>query len=334
MQYRKLGQSGIDASVVAFGAWAIGGWMWGGTEESESIKTIHAAIDCGMGFIDTAPVYGFGTSEKIVGKAIQGKRDKVILATKCGLVWHTDKGNRFFDSDEKQVGHGEAKYTVHRYLGADAIKYEVEESLKRLGTDYIDLYQTHWQDPTTPIEETMEALLDLKKAGKIRAIGVSNATTEEMDRYRAVGPLDSDQEKYSMLDRKLDASNLPYMEKNNMAFLAYSPIAQGLLTGKVGPERKFEDGDQRNNSKRFSVENRKRISAMLDSYKCVAEKHGVTLAQLAIAWTIRQPGCSHALVGARTPQQALENAKAGDIALTNEDVDIINKAVSELVLES
>lgn len=333
MLYRKLGQSGINAPAVAFGAWAIGGWMWGGTEEAESIKTIHAAIDSGIGFIDTAPVYGFGTSETIVGKAIKDRRDKVILATKCGLVWHTDKGEQFFESDEKHPGHGEAKYSVHRYLGADAIRYEIEESLKRLGTDYIDLYQTHWQDATTPIEETMEALLKLKKEGKIRAIGVSNATPEEMDKYRAIGPIDSDQEKYSMLDKKMEVGNLPYVEKNNLAFLAYSPIAQGLLTGKIGPDRKFEDGDQRNNNKRFSIENRKRITNMLDSYKDIAETHGISLAQLTIAWSILQPGCSHALVGARTPEQVIENAKAGTVELSSEELGRINKAVAALELD-
>ncbi len=179
MRYRMVGQSGIETSVVAFGAWAVGGWWWGGADDSESIDAIRKALDLGITFIDTAPVYGLGHSEEVVGKAIKGRRDEVVLATKCGLVWHTDRGSHFFD----EAGRG-----VRRYLGAESIRYEVEQSLRRLQTDVIDLYQTHWQDATTPIEETMGALLELKREGKIRAIGVSNATVEEMDEYRKAGP--------------------------------------------------------------------------------------------------------------------------------------------------
>ncbi len=185
MRYRPLGQSGIEASVVALGAWAIGGWYWGGTDETQSIDAIHAALDAGINFIDTAPAYGLGRSETIVGKAIAGRRDQVVIATKCGVVWHTQEGKPHIQQHNKQT---------YRYLGAESIRYEIEESLRRLQTDYIDLYQTHWQDPTTPIEETMEALLELKEQGKIRAIGVCNATADDMERYRKLGPLDSDQE--------------------------------------------------------------------------------------------------------------------------------------------
>jgi aryl-alcohol dehydrogenase-like predicted oxidoreductase len=195
MRYRPLGASGIEASVVGLGAWAIGGWMWGGADEADSIRCIQAAVDLGVNLIDTAPVYGFGKSEEIVGKAIKGRRDKVVVATKCGLVWHTDKGQFFFKSSEENIGVGEDIYTVHQYLGPECIRYEVELSLKRLQVDTIDLYQTHWQESTTPIADTMAELLKLKHEGKIRAIGVSNATTEHMDEYRAVGVLDCDQER-------------------------------------------------------------------------------------------------------------------------------------------
>lgn len=179
---REIGRSGVRASAVGLGTWAIGGWMWGGTDEAQSITAIRASLDAGVTLIDTAPAYGLGRSEEIVGKAIAGCRDKAVIATKCGLVWHTRKGKHFFDQDGKPV---------HRYLGRDAIIHEVEESLRRLGTDYIDLYITHWQDPTTPIEETVAALDDLKQAGKIRAVGASNVNRSELEHYVQTGALDA-----------------------------------------------------------------------------------------------------------------------------------------------
>jgi aryl-alcohol dehydrogenase-like predicted oxidoreductase len=329
MQFRTLGQSGIEASVVGFGAWAIGGWMWGGTEEEEAIAGIRAAIDAGVNLIDTAPVYGFGTSETLVGKAIQGRRDEVVLATKCGLVWHVEKGDHFFDSDDDRVRKGATKRSVYRYLNPDSIAYEIEQSLQRLGVECIDLYQTHWQESTTPIEDTMAALLKLKDQGKIRAIGVSNATSEQMDQYRAIGPIDSDQELYSMLDREKDSTNLPYCADNDIAFLAYSPLGQGLLTGKVTPEREFDEGDQRRGAPRFSQENRRLILEMLDSFRPIAEGHDITLAQLAIAWTYHQRGCSHVLAGARNPEQAIENAAAGDVMLSDDEMARMEEAIQD-----
>ncbi len=320
MRYRSLGQSGIQASVVAFGAWAIGGWPWGGTDESNAIAAIHKALDLGMNLIDTAPAYGLGLSEEIVGKALEGRRDKAVIATKCGLVWHINKGTYYFTEYDKPV---------HRYLGPESIRYEVEQSLRRLRTDYIDLLQTHWQDLTTPIEDTMGELLRLKDEGKIRAIGVSNVKLEQLKVYRKVGPVDSDQELYSMLDRRIEADLLPYCREHNIAVLAYSPLAQGLLTGKVGPEREFPQGDMRRNSSRFSVENRKHVAAMLEEFKPIAEGRGITLTQLAIAWTVAQPGLTHALVGARNPEQVEENAGAGDVELTAEELSVINNAISK-----
>ena len=319
MEYRPLGASGIEASVVGLGAWAIGGWLWGGTDERKSVEAIQAAIGAGINLIDTAPAYGMGVSESIVGKAVAGRREQVVIATKCGIVWHTDKGTPFVNQSGK---------TMHRYLGAGSIRYELEQSLKRLGTDYVDLYQTHWQDETTPIEETMGTLLDLKREGKIRAIGVSNASVEQIEAYRRVGPLDSGQEKYSMLDRKLENEYLPYALKNTIAVLAYSPLALGLLTGKVGPERQFPADDLRHNNPRFSVESRQCVQAMLDKMRPIAEKHQLTLAQLVIAWTIAQPGLTHALVGGRNPQQAEENAAAGSVALSAEELAALNQLVS------
>lgn len=319
MRYRPLGQSGIEASVVALGAWAIGGWYWGGTDETQSIDAIHAAIDAGVNFIDTAPAYGLGRSEAIVGKAITGRRDQVVIATKCGVVWHTQKGKFRLEEYGKQM---------YGYLGAESIRYEIEESLRRLQTDYIDLYQTHWQDSTTPIEETMGTLLELKEQGKIRAIGVSNATADDMEQYRKLGPLASDQEKYSMLDQHIEEEHLPYCRNHGIAVLAYSPLEQGLLTGKVTTEREFAEDDWRTEKLGFDMDSRRRINTMLkEDFQAIADRHGLTFAQLAIAWTIAQPGLSHALVGARTVQQATENAAAGDVILTPAESDVINQAV-------
>lgn len=331
MRTRDLGGSGIAASVVAFGAWAIGGWNWGGASEDESIAAVHAAIDHGMTFIDTAPVYGFGRSEEVVGKALRGgRRQNVVLASKCGLTWDGD-GYFHFASDErgKVADASTAKYKICRNGKAQSIRRGVEDSLRRLHTDVIDLMQTHWQDPTTPIEETMGELMRLKKEGKIRAIGCSNATAEDMDRYRAAGALDADQEKYSMLDRQRERDSLPYCADNKLSFLAYSPLAQGLLTGAVPVEREFGEGDGRRDNPRFSAENRRKVLAFLGELKPIADDHGLTYAQLVTAWTLSQRGCSHVLLGARSPKQVLENAKGGDIALEDAAVAAITAHVDK-----
>lgn len=316
---REIGRSGVKASAVGLGTWAIGGWMWGGTDERESIAAIQASIDAGVTLIDTAPAYGLGRSEEIVGKALAGRRDKAVIATKCGLVWHTDKGRHFFDQDGKPV---------HRYLGRDAIYHEVEQSLKRLGTDYIDLYITHWQDPTTPIEETMAALEELRKAGKIKAIGASNVDRGELEQYIAVGGLDSIQERFSMLDREIEAELLPLTTRNGIATLSYSSLALGLLSGSIGPERVFSGDDQRRDNPRFSVGNRERVAAFAKEIRPIAEKHGATIAQIVIAWTLAQEGMTFALCGARNPAQALDNARAGTIRLDQDDLAGINAAIA------
>ena len=293
--------------------------MWGGTDERESIAAIQASLDAGVTLIDTAPAYGLGRSEEIVGKALAGRRDKAIIATKCGLVWHTDKGRHFFDQDGKPV---------HRYLGRDAIHHEVEQSLKRLGTDYIDLYITHWQDPTTPIEETMAALEELRQAGKIRAIGASNVGRGELEQYIAIGGLDAIQERFSMIDREIEADLLPLTRRNGVATLSYSSLALGLLSGGIGPERVFSGDDQRRDNPRFSVGNREKVAAFAKSIRSIAEKHGATIAQIVIAWTLAQEGVTFALCGARNPGQALDNARAGTIRLDEEDLKGIDAAIA------
>ncbi|RWI29945.1 MAG: aldo/keto reductase [Mesorhizobium sp.] len=316
---RSIGKSGVVASAVGLGTWAIGGWMWGGTDEAESIAAIQASIDAGISLIDTAPAYGLGRSEEIVGKAIKGRRDRVVIASKCGLNWHSKKGNHFFDQDGTPV---------NRYLGADGVAYEVEQSLRRLGTDYIDLYITHWQDPTTPIAETMEALERLKSAGKIRAIGASNLDAAELQQYVAAGQLDAIQERYSMLDREIEQTLLPIARQHQVAALSYSSLALGLLSGAIDPAREFGGDDQRKDNPRFSQANRRKVAALKHALAPVAEVHQASMAQIVIAWTLAQPGITFALCGARNATQALDNARAGEILLSAADLTAINAAVA------
>ncbi|HXX94003.1 MAG TPA: aldo/keto reductase, partial [Planctomycetota bacterium] len=287
---------------------------------------IQAGLDAGITMIDTAPAYGLGRGEEIVGKAIRGRRDKVVLVTKCGLTWKHAKGTFFFATDDK--GKNDAgPYRLHKYLGPECVREDLEASLQKLGTDYIDLYMTHWQDPGTPIEDTMALLLDFKAQGKIRAIGACNATVGDLERYRARGPFDADQERYSMLDRNLEKGQLQFTQRNNIAVLAYSPLHHGLLTGKVTPDRTFKEGDLRNGHPSFSPENLRRVGGMLEKLAPVADRRGITMGQLAVAWALAQPGLTHALVGARDARQAVENAKAGDVVLSPDDLGEISRVL-------
>ncbi|WP_119387735.1 aldo/keto reductase [Taklimakanibacter lacteus] len=319
MSTRAMGKSDVAASAVGLGTWAMGGWMWGGSDEDKSIAAIRASIDRGVTLIDTAPAYGLGKAEEIVGKAIAGRRQEVVIATKCGLVWHTDKGNHFFDEYGKRV---------HRHLGRESIKHEVEQSLRRLGTDYIDLYITHWQDPTTPVAETMAGLLDLKQQGKIRAIGVSNVSPEDLKAYVGAGQVDAIQERYSMIDREIESTLLPICRQHGIATLSYSSLALGLLSGKIGPERSFTGDDQRKANPRFAAGNLERVAAFMAEIEPIATARRVTLAQVVIAWTIAQPGITYALCGARDGDQAGENAGAAAVELGADELLRIDEAIA------
>jgi methylglyoxal reductase len=322
MRFITLGKTDIKVSVIGLGTWAIGGWMWGGTDEKRSVRAIESAIDSDINLIDTAPAYGQGLSEIIVGRAIKGKRDKVVIATKCGLVWHIKKGEYFFDYPSGQQ--------AYKYLGPESIRYEVEESLRRLDIDYIDVYQTHWQDITTPVEDTMGVLMDLKKEGKIRAIGASNASLEQLKQYERFGQLDADQEKYSLIDTEVEGEILPWCRENKVTMLAYSSMAQGLLTEKLGPGREFKGDDLRKDNPRFSVANRKLVQFILEKdFKPVAEKYGVYVSQLSVSALVSRGGVV-ALCGARDEEQAKENAKAGDFVMDEEDVEKIRKSLSSV----
>jgi methylglyoxal reductase len=324
MMTREIGRSGIVASAIGLGTWAIGGWMWGGTDEHQSIAAIQASIDEGVTLIDTAPAYGQGRSEEIVGKAIRGRRDKVVLATKCGLVWHTTKGNHFFDYDGRPV---------HRYLGRESIVYEVEQSLRRLGTDRIDHYITHWQDPTTPVEETMAALEALKQQGKIRSIGASNLSAGDLESYVATGKLDAIQEEYNMIKRDIEQTLLPISAPHRISTLSYSSLALGLLSGAIGPDREFSGDDQRKGNPRFSIANRQKVARLMMDIGPVADAHRSTPGQVVIAWTVQQPGITFALCGARNPRQAKENAGAGRVRLSAAEITTISEAAKRHLID-
>ena len=328
MQYRTLGQSDIKTPVVIVGAWAMGGWCWGGTDEEESVRAIQEAIDLGMNCVDTAPAYGFGLSEELLGKAIQGRRDDVIVATKCGLIWDREEGDFFFDADDNGK-----PLKVYKNLRPASIQQECEASLKRLGVETIDLYQCHWPDATTDISETMAALLDLQQQGKIRTIGVSNFTAEMMETCLGHGVIVSDQPRYSLLARDVEKDVLPFCREKNVGVITYSSLELGLLTGKVTMDRTFPESDIRSGdsfSPWFKLENRKKVLDALDRIQPIAASHGITLGQLAIAWVHHQPGVTAAIVGVRTAQQARENAAAGDVELSADELGRIDEAFSAI----
>ncbi len=330
MEYRKLGHSDLNVSVVTFGAWAAGGWMWGGTEPKEAVKAIQAGFDLGVTSIDTAPAYGQGLSEEIVGKAIKGiPRDKVQILTKFGLSWSGTKGQLFFHSKNNEG----KPIDIYRYSGKDGVIKECEDSLKRLGTDYIDLYQIHWADPTTSVQETMEAVAQLIKEGKVRYAGVCNYDVALMQEAAKYIDLVSNQVSYSMVKRDIEQELVPYLIKNNQSVLAYSPLQRGLLAGKIKPGHQFSDGDTRADLPYYSDKNIELTNAFLEKIKPLAEDKKATLGQLVIRWTVEQPGITIALVGARNAAQAIENAKAAQIALSAEEISFINSELEKLKLE-
>jgi methylglyoxal reductase len=323
-----LGTTKIKVSVIALGLWAAGGTFWGGTDQGAIKKAINASIDAGVNFIDTATGYGYGLSEEILGRAIKGKRDSVVIATKCGLVWDINEG--FLHYSFPGIGN-EKSVNVYRSLKKDSIKKELRQSLKLLRTDYIDLYQTHRQDPNTPIAETMEALLELKSKGYIRAIGVSNVTLDNLEEYSAYGTIESDQEKYSIIDKDIESSLLPWCRENKVSMLAYSPLSQGLLSGNIDPERKFTKDDARIlfNSKRFNKESILEANLLLEkNLSLVAEKHNVTVGNIAVAY-LAQDKTVIAICGARNEKQAVENARAGDLILDQQDMKAVDSFIEE-----
>jgi len=309
---------GLSASAVGLGTWAIGGWMWGGTDDAAAEDAIRAGLYAGITLIDTAPAYGLGHAEEVVGRAIKGRRDQVVIATKCGLVWHDQRGPYFFS---------QGGLPVHRDLSPTAIRHEVEASLRRLQTDRIDLYITHWQDPTTPITETVATLRSLQAEGKILAFAASNTSPADLAAYRAAGGIAAVQEEYSMLQRRIEGTHLPARRENCIAVMGYSVLGLGLLSGGITADRVFSGDDQRREDPRFSPGNRARVDRLMQTIRPIASQHAASPSQVVIAWTLAQPGLTFALCGARNTDQAIENAKAGYLHLTTTDLEAISRAI-------
>jgi aryl-alcohol dehydrogenase-like predicted oxidoreductase len=330
MEYRRLGETNLQCSVITFGAWAIGGWKWGGSNRSEAVKAIRAAYENGVTSIDTAPAYGQGLSEEIISEALQGiPRDKVQILTKYGLRWDVKEGEFYFkthSNDGKELD-------MYKLSSPKSIFQECESSLRRLKTDYIDLYQAHWHDSSTPVSETMEAMIRLKEQGKIREAGVCNYSLALMKEAEETINLASNQVPFSMVLRDVEKEIVPYCIENKKSIIAYSPLQRGLLTGKIKPDHVFNEGDHRQELNYFSPGNIKRVNLVLDSLKQLAEIKNATLAQLVLRWTIEQTGITIALAGARNPKQAVENAKTADVKLSPEDIGFINTQVANLQLQ-
>jgi aryl-alcohol dehydrogenase-like predicted oxidoreductase len=286
MEFAKIRNTNLQVSRIGLGTWAMGGWMWGGTDEQESIATIHSAIDREITLIDTAPVYGFGKSEEIVGKALAsgGLRQRVSIATKVGLDW--TNGEPF------------------RNASRGRIFAEVEASLKRLRTDVIDIYQVHWPDPMTPIDETAGAMATLFKQGKIRAIGVSNFSPAQMNEFALVAPIHTAQPPYNLFERAIESSVLPRCTRDGIAVLAYGAICRGLLSGRMNPDTKFEGDDLRGTDPKFQPP---RFQQYLDAVRLLdrfaRENYTKRVIHLALRWVLDQPGVTSALWGARHPSQ-------------------------------
>ncbi len=329
MEFRRIGKSDLEMSAVTFGAWAAGGWMWGGTERSQAVRAMQEAYNLGVTSIDTAPVYGQGTSEEIVGEAIRNiPRDKVQILTKYGLSWTSKKGEFYFNSKDNNGN----SLDIYRYASKERVIQECEDSLRRLGTDYIDLYQIHWADPTTPIQETMEAVDHLITEGKVRYAGVCNYDVSQMIEAEKYITLVSNQVHYSMVNRKIEEELVPHIVKNQKSILAYSPLERGLLTGKMKPGYEFKEGDHRKGLYYFLDENIKRTNEFLAKIKSLAYDKNATLGQLVIRWTIAQPGITIALVGARNAEQSIQNAKAVDFNLSESEINFITDELNKLRL--
>ncbi|GGE44929.1 general stress protein 69 [Pullulanibacillus camelliae] len=308
MDYITIPRTDIRASRIGLGTWAIGGWSWGGTDEAESIRTIHTAIDEGINFIDTAPAYGQGVSEEIVGKAIRshGQRDQLVIATKAGIDWNATD--------------------VFRNGAKERIKKEIDDSLRRLQTDYIDVYQVHWPDPNVPIEETAQAMYDLYSEGKIRAVGVSNFTIDQLEAFKAVSILHTHQPPYNLFERAIEKDILPWCRENNVSTILYGSLCRGLLSGKMNKKREFKGDDLRKTDPKFQEP---RFSDYLSAVQALDElaedRFGKTVRDLAVRWVLDQPGAGIALWGARRPEQIQSVNGIMDFTLDSETLRDIDK---------
>ncbi|MBD2037977.1 aldo/keto reductase [Leptolyngbya sp. FACHB-321] len=313
METRELGTSGIHITPIITGTWQAGKSQWVGVEDAETIKAIRAAFDAGITTVDTAEVYGKGHSERVVAEALSNVRDQVVYATKV----------------------------FSNHLKYDQVIAACEASLQNLKTDRLDLYQIHWpsgafKSEVVPIEETMRALTDLKQQGKIRAIGVSNFSQKQLEEAAQYGRIDSLQPPYSLFWRYVEKDAVPYCVEQKISIIAYSSLAQGLLTGKFGPDHRFPPEDNRAKNKLFQGETYQRAQTALEKLRPIADRYQTSLGNLALAWLIAQPQ-ANAIVGVRNAEQAIDNAKAGEIKLTDADIaeiDQIGRTVTDSLDDS
>ena len=307
MEKVQFGRTDLNVSVLVFGSWVTGGWAWGGADEEEALQAILRGFELGINFIDTAPVYGFGKSEEIVGKALKewGKRETIVVATKCGLDW-----------DEKQQ-------KIRRNSSPERIGYEIDQSLLRLGVDCIDLYQIHWPDSKVPFEESMAALVKLREAGKIRYIGLSNFNVEQIRACQKAGPVHSLQPPYNLFEREADKELLPYCRQENIATLVYGGLCRGLLTGKFAGDETFAKGDLRRGDPKFKPDRFKQYVKAVEEMKKLAARYGKTMSQFALRWALQQPGVTTVIAGARTAQQMEDNAGVSGWRIAPEDLQKI-----------
>ncbi|RKX58943.1 MAG: general stress protein [Thermodesulfobacteriota bacterium] len=317
MDFVRISGTEIETSRIALGTWAIGGWMWGGTEEQQAVNTIRTALDLGINLIDTAPVYGFGKSEELVGRALAeyGKRDHVIIATKAGLEW--DDNGRVVRNSSRQ-----------------RILREIEDSLHRLRTDYIDIYQIHWPDPATPFEETAETMQDLYRKGKIKAIGVSNHTPQQMNAFKKSSVLHTSQPPYNLFERKIENDILPYCIDSNITTLVYGPLCRGLLTGRMRKDTEFKGDDLRKIDPKFRqplYDQYLKAVARLDEY--ARKNFGKSVVHLAIRWLLDRPGVNIALWGARRPDQLDPVSDTMGWELDDSSMESIDEILNETVID-
>jgi aryl-alcohol dehydrogenase-like predicted oxidoreductase len=312
-EFVEIPATQLKVSRVALGTWAMGGWMWGGTDERDSIATIHAALSQGINLIDTAPAYGFGVSEEIVGAALDGVRTQAVIATKTGLEWRDGK--------------------VYRNATRARIMQEIDDSLRRLRTDYIDIYQVHWPDPLVPVEETAETMRSLYEQGKIRAIGVSNFSVAEMERFRQVAPLHVLQAPYNLFERAIEAEILPYCRANGIVTLGYGALCRGLLSGRMRPDTKFDGDDLRRIDPKFQPP---RFAQYLDAVRQLDElaqrRFHRRVIHLAVRWMLEQ-GIDVALWGGRRPEQVDAALEVAGWSLGRANRELIERIVDTAIID-
>jgi len=316
MEKKQLGSSELYISTLVYGGFAIGGFMWGGADENDAISAIHAAIDGGVNLIDTAPLYGFGRGEEIVGKALKSKKGKALIATKGGLRHDKEQG----ELGGQKIGLDGELVKWFRNCRPKELIWECEQSLRRLQVQEIDLYQIHFPDTTVPIEDAVGALLRLKEQGKIRAIGVSNYNVEQMKKALSVTQVDSVQPPYSIIRRGIEVEILPFCIQNNIGVISYSPLERGLLAGAIAEDKIFEPNDHRSEHPYFKPENRKKVLSALSKISSICTKYRATKAQVVLNWTSQQQGITGTIVGARNQKQMEENLGAIKFKLTSEEM--------------